>query len=285
LASLIVETVTTHSLSLGGVVLVGFTNFYTMLTVENLTKEFDGLTAVSGLGFTVEPNTITGLIGPNGAGKTTTFNMIAGHLTPSSGAVFFNEHEITGLRPYQTFQLGIVRTFQIPRPFSGMTVLENLTMVPRKQIGEKLWNNWLQNSAVKKEELKIKDKAKDLLEFLNLADLQNEFSGNLSGGQLKLLELGRALMSDPKLILLDEPAAGVNPILLEEIIDRIKDIHRQGVTFLIIEHNMELVMRLCSSILVMADGDMLMQGSPEEIRSDPRLIDAFLGSEASPRNN
>ena len=256
-----------------------------MLTVENLTKEFDGLTAVSGLGFTVEPNTITGLIGPNGAGKTTTFNMIAGHLTPSSGAVFFNEHEITGLRPYQTFQLGIVRTFQIPRPFSGMTVLENLTMVPRKQIGEKLWNNWLQNSAVKKEELKIKDKAKDLLEFLNLDDLQNEFSGNLSGGQLKLLELGRALMSDPKLILLDEPAAGVNPILLEEIIDRIKDIHRQGVTFLIIEHNMELVMRLCSSILVMADGDMLMQGSPEEIRSDPRLIDAFLGSEASPRNN
>ena len=248
-----------------------------MLTVENLAKEFDGLTAVNDLNFTVEPNTISGLIGPNGAGKTTTFNMIAGHLKPSSGKIYFDGKEITNLRPHQTFQLGIVRTFQIPRPFSGMTVLENLTMVPRNQIGEKIWNNWLRNNAVAREEQQIREKANGLLEFLNLSDLQNEYSGNLSGGQLKLLELGRALMSDPKVILLDEPAAGVNPTLLEEIIDRIRDIHSQGVTFLIIEHNMELVMRLCSSILVMAEGDILMRGAPEEIRSDPRLIDAFLG--------
>jgi len=255
-----------------------------MLTVENLAKEFDGLTAVNDLNFTVEPNTISGLIGPNGAGKTTTFNMIAGHLKPSSGKIYFDGKEITNLRPHQTFQLGIVRTFQIPRPFSGMTVLENLTMVPRNQIGEKIWNNWLRNNAVEREEQQIREKANGLLEFLNLSDLQNEYSGNLSGGQLKLLELGRALMSDPKVILLDEPAAGVNPTLLEEIIDRIRDIHSQGVTFLIIEHNMELVMRLCSSILVMAEGDILMRGAPEEIRSDPRLIDAFLGGGASLKN-
>ncbi len=255
-----------------------------MLTVENLAKEFDGLTAVNDLNFTVEPNTISGLIGPNGAGKTTTFNMIAGHLKPSSGKIYFDGKEITNLRPHQTFQLGIVRTFQIPRPFSGMTVLENLTMVPRNQIGEKIWNNWLRNNAVAREEQQIREKANGLLEFLNLSDLQNEYSGNLSGGQLKLLELGRALMSDPKVILLDEPAAGVNPTLLEEIIDRIRDIHSQGVTFLIIEHNMELVMRLCSSILVMAEGDILMRGAPEEIRSDPRLIDAFLGGGASLKN-
>jgi len=255
-----------------------------MLTVENLAKEFDGLTAVNDLNFTVEPNTISGLIGPNGAGKTTTFNMIAGHLKPSSGKIYFDGKEITNLRPHQTFQLGIVRTFQIPRPFSGMTVLENLTMVPCNQIGEKIWNNWLRNNAVEREEQQIREKANGLLEFLNLSDLQNEYSGNLSGGQLKLLELGRALMSDPKVILLDEPAAGVNPTLLEEIIDRIRDIHRQGVTFLIIEHNMELVMRLCSSILVMAEGGILMRGSPEKIRSDPRLIDAFLGGGASLKN-
>ena len=256
-----------------------------MLTVENLAKEFDGLTAVNDLNFTVEPNTISGLIGPNGAGKTTTFNMIAGHLKPSSGKIYFDGKEITNLRPHQTFQLGIVRTFQIPRPFSGMTVLENLTMVPRNQIGEKIWNNWLRNNAVAREEQQIREKANGLLEFLNLSDLQNEYSGNLSGGQLKLLELGRALMSDPKVILLDEPAAGVNPTLLEEIIDRIRDIHSQGVTFLIIELNMEIVMRLCSSILVMAEGDILMRGAPEEIRSDPRLIDAFLGGGTSLKND
>jgi len=255
-----------------------------MLTVENLAKEFDGLTAVNDLNFTVEPNTISGLIGPNGAGKTTTFNMIAGHLKPSGGKIYFDGREITNLRPHQTFQLGIVRTFQIPRPFSGMTVLENLTMVPRNQIGEKIWNNWLRNNAVEREEQQIREKANGLLEFLNLSDLQNEYSGNLSGGQLKLLELGRALMSDPKMILLDEPAAGVNPTLLEEIIDRIRDIHSQGVTFLIIEHNMELVMRLCSSILVMAEGDILMRGGPEKVRSDPRLIDAFLGGGTSLKN-
>ena len=252
-----------------------------MLSVHNLVKEFDGLTAVSDLSFTVEPETITGLIGPNGAGKTTTFNMITGHVKPSYGSIHFDGQDITNLRPHQAFHLGIVRTFQIPRPFSGMTVLENLTMVPGNQIGENVWNNWLRRSKVENEELRIQRKAHELLEFLNLSDLNNEFSGNLSGGQLKLLELGRALMSDPKLILLDEPAAGVNPTLLEEIIERIREIHRQGVTFLIIEHNMELVMRLCSSVLVMAEGGVLMEGSPEEIRSDPRLIDAFLGGSTS----
>lgn len=248
-----------------------------LLTVKNLCKEFDGLHAVNSVNFSVELGTITGLIGPNGAGKTTTFNIIAGHDSPTSGAVFFGKQEISGMKPYETFHLGIVRTFQIPRPFSGMTVLENMMMVPGSQLGENLWNNWIRLKQVKRQEATNREKALEILEFLKLEALRDEPSMHLSGGQLKLLELGRAMMSKPRMILLDEPAAGVNPVLLEEIIDRIREINEMGVTFLIIEHNMDLIMKLCSPILVMAEGSIMMQGSPEQVRSDKRLLDAFFG--------
>jgi len=181
------------------------------------------------------------------------------------------------MKSYETFHLGIVRTFQIPRPFSGMTVLENMMMVPGSQLGENLWNNWIRLKQVKRQEATNREKALEILEFLKLEALRDEPSMHLSGGQLKLLELGRAMMSKPRMILLDEPAAGVNPVLLEEIIDRIREINEMGVTFLIIEHNMDLIMKLCSPILVMAEGSIMMQGSPEQVRSDKRLLDAFFG--------
>ncbi len=248
-----------------------------LLTVKNLCKDFDGLHAVDSVSFTVNAGTITGLIGPNGAGKTTTFNIIAGHYRPSSGTVHLGNKDITDLKTHETFQLGIVRTFQIPRPFSGMSVLENMMMVPSPQLGENLWNNWLRYNQVCRQEADNQKKALELLEFLKLDALTDEPSMNLSGGQQKLLELGRAMMSNPRMILLDEPAAGVNSLLLEEIVERIRDINAMGVTFLIIEHNMDLIMKLCSPILVMAEGAILMQGSPEQVRSDKRLLDAFFG--------
>ena len=248
-----------------------------ILEVSSLSKEFEGLQAVSKASFSIEHGSVTGLIGPNGAGKTTMFNMIAGNVPPSSGRIMFDGHEITGKRPYQTFHLGIVRTFQIPRPFSGMTVLENLMMVPGDQLGERFWNNWLRYQAVREQEAVFRKKAETILEFLKLDQLKHEPASNLSGGQLKLLELGRALISDPKMILLDEPAAGVNPVLLEEIIERIREINRMGITILIIGHNMEMVMKLCSPIMVMSEGSILMQGDADEIRSDKRLLEAFFG--------
>ena len=248
-----------------------------ILEVSSLSKEFEGIQAVSQASFSIEQGSITGLIGPNGAGKTTMFNMIAGNIKPSSGSILFDDHEITGKKPHQTFHLGIVRTFQIPRPFPKMTVLENLMMVPGGQLGERFWNNWLRLQSVLEQEGVLRERAGQIMEFLKLDQLKNEPASNLSGGQLKLLELGRALISDPKLILLDEPAAGVNPVLLEEIIQKIREINQMGITFLIIEHNMEMVMKLCSPILVMAEGSILMQGNADEIRSDKRLLEAFFG--------
>ena len=248
-----------------------------ILEAKSLSKEFEGIQAVSQASFSIEQGSITGLIGPNGAGKTTMFNMIAGNIKPSSGSILFDDHEITGKKPHQTFHLGIVRTFQIPRPFPKMTVLENLMMVPGGQLGERFWNNWLRLQSVLEQEGVLWERAGQIMEFLKLDQLKNEPASNLSGGQLKLLELGRALISDPKLILLDEPAAGVNPVLLEEIIQKIREINQMGITFLIIEHNMEMVMKLCSPILVMAEGSILMQGNADEIRSDKRLLEAFFG--------
>ena len=232
-----------------------------ILEVSSLSKEFKGLQAVSQASFSIEQGSVTGLIGPNGAGKTTMFNMIAGNVPPSSGRIMFDGYEITGKRPYQTFHLGIVRTFQIPRPFSGMTVLENLMMVPGDQLGERFWNNWLRCQAVREQEAVFRKKAETILEFLKLDLLKHEPASNLSGGQLKLLELGRALISDPKMILLDEPAAGVNPGAFgRKYIERIREINRMGITILIIEHNMEMVMKLCSPIMVMSEGSIFDAG-------------------------
>lgn len=248
-----------------------------MLDLTAVTKDFGGLRAVDGVGFSLTRGTITGLIGPNGAGKTTLFNIIAGALKPTSGSIVFEGQRIDGLPPHRIFRSGISRTFQIPKPFGGMSVLENLMVVPLGQSGERFWNSWVGRATIRAEERRNRDKAREILEFLGLARLAGEAARNLSGGQLKLLELGRALMADPRLILLDEPGAGVNRTLLGQIVERIAELNRRGISFLIIEHNMDLVMNLCRPIVVMAGGKLLLQGDPDTVRRDPRVLDAYLG--------
>ena len=248
-----------------------------MIQVVDLVKDFGGLQAVDGVTFAVDRGTITGLIGPNGAGKTTMFNMIAGALAPTAGEIRFAGERIDGKPTYDVFRRGLVRTFQIPRPFAEMTVLENLMMVPLGQLGENFVNAWFRRAAVRAQERVLRDQAREILVFLDLEQLAHEAAKNLSGGQLKLLELGRALMSEPQAILLDEPGAGINPTLLGQIIDRIAALNGRGITFLIIEHNMDLVMNLCEPILVMVNGKLLLEGNAAAVRSDERVLEAFLG--------
>lgn len=248
-----------------------------MLEVGDLVKEFGGLRAVGGVSFTLAAHTITGLIGPNGAGKTTLFNTIAGVHRPSSGSISFLGRRIGGLPPHRIFHAGLVRTFQIPRPFAGMTVLENTMLVPAGQAGERFWNNWFARSQVRAQERAGRERAREVLDFVGLERLSGEYAKNLSGGQQKLLELARVLMAEPQLILLDEPGAGVNPTLLVTIMDKLRELHARGITFLIIEHNMDLIMNLCNPVLVMAQGRLLMEGPPEVVRNDPRVLEAYLG--------
>ncbi|WP_210411726.1 ABC transporter ATP-binding protein [Rhodoferax sediminis] len=248
-----------------------------VLEVGDLVKEFGGLRAVDGVSFTLAAHTITGLIGPNGAGKTTLFNTIAGVHRPSSGSISFLGRRIGGLPPHRIFHAGLVRTFQIPRPFAGMTVLENTMLVPAGQAGERFWNNWFARSQVRAQERAGRERAREVLDFVGLERLSGEYAKNLSGGQQKLLELARVLMAEPQLILLDEPGAGVNPTLLVTIMDKLRELHARGITFLIIEHNMDLIMNLCNPVLVMAQGRLLMEGPPEVVRNDPRVLEAYLG--------
>ena len=248
-----------------------------MLELRQVRKTFDNLRAVDGVDLTVEASRITGLIGPNGAGKTTLFNLIAGTLTPSAGSIHFMGQRISGLSPDRIFQRGLARTFQVPRPFPQMTVLENLMLVPGAQLGERFWNNWLRPAQVARQERQARERAMSVLETCALADKASHLAGRLSGGQHKLLELARVLMIEPKLILLDEPAAGVNPALLETLVERVIALHRSGIAFLVIEHNMDLVMRLCQPIIVMMQGQVVTQGSADEVRNDRRVLDAYLG--------
>ncbi len=249
-----------------------------MLEIEGLNKNFGGVQAVRDCSFSIEEGTITGLIGPNGAGKTTTFNMIAGEERPSSGRIVFQGSEITGLPTYKMFHRGIVRTFQIPHEFAKMTVLENLMVVPPDQPGEHIFNNWLARGSVARRESEVMKKAEDALEFLSISHLRDEQAGNLSGGQKKLLELGRTMMTDAKLVLLDEPGAGVNPTLLLKIREMISRLRQErGYTFCVIEHDMDLIASLCDPVIVLAEGTVLMQGTMEEVRRDPRVLDAYLG--------
>ncbi len=248
-----------------------------MLEVERLVKEFGGLRAVDDVSFTLRAHTITGLIGPNGAGKTTLFNTIAGVHRPSAGSISFLGRPIGGRSPYRIFDEGLVRTFQIPRPFAGMTVLENCMLVPSAQAGERFWNNWFARPRVRAQERAVRERALETLEFVGLARLSGEFARNLSGGQQKLLELARVLMSEPRLVLLDEPGAGVNPTLLVSIVDKLRALHARGITFLVIEHNMDLIMNLCDPILVMAQGKLILEGSPQVVRNDSRVLEAYLG--------
>jgi branched-chain amino acid transport system ATP-binding protein len=252
-----------------------------MLRVNELSKEFGGVKAVHTVSFDLALDRITGLIGPNGAGKTTLFNLIAGSLRPSSGSVTFEGKRIDGQPPHAIFAAGIARTFQIPRPFAAMTVLENLMMAPRRQSGEQFWKNWLEPRHIIAEERTLRERARALLAFVGLEMLANEPARVLSGGQRKLLEFARVLMAEPKLILLDEPGAGINPALLATLMEKISAVRKSGIGFLIIEHNMDLVMSLCQPILVMANGALLLEGSADEVRRDPRVQDAYLGGAAA----
>ena len=251
-----------------------------MLEVVEVTRRFGGVEAVSGVSLSIPRGTITGLIGPNGAGKTTLFNLIAGTLAPSAGRITLDGRRIEHEAAHRRLARGLGRTFQIPRPFPAMTVLENVMLAAPGQTGERVLPNWLAPRRVAAQERRNAARARELIGFVTLDRLTEAPARSLSGGQHKLLELARVLMADPRIILLDEPAAGVNPSLLETIIDRIRALHARGITFLLIEHDMDLVGRLCGHVHVMAAGRMLAEGAPDAVIRDPAVIDAYLGGAA-----
>jgi len=251
-----------------------------VLTIDRLSKRFGGLRAVDACGFEVLDRTITGLIGPNGAGKTTLFHLLTGFLRPDAGRVHLDGAEITGLPPHRVFHRGVCRTFQIPRELKGLSVIENLMLVAPGQLGERIWNPIIRPRAVFRQERDVRRAAAEVLEFLDLAPVAEAPAGSLSGGQKKLLELGRTMMATPQLVLLDEPGAGVNRTLLKRLAQAIERLRAErGLTFLLIEHDMDFVMRLCRPIVVMSEGRVLAQGEPEEIQRDPRVLDAYLGGQ------
>ena len=249
-----------------------------MIQIKNLKMHFGGIHAVDDVSLTLETGRITGLIGPNGAGKTTLFNVIAGHYKPTNGQVFLDGEDITGLPPHELFAKGMLRTFQIAHEFSTLTVRENLMMVPGGQSGERLIDTWLRPRRVKQEEETVRAKADDVITFLEISHVADELAGNLSGGQKKLLELGRTMMTDAKIVFLDEVGAGVNRTLLNTLGDAIIRLNQErGYTFCMIEHDMDFIGRLCESVIVMAEGHVLAQGTAAEVTSNEQVIEAYLG--------
>ena len=250
-----------------------------MIKVENLHRHFGGFRAVDGASLEIREGSITGLVGPNGAGKTTLFNVIAGVLPPTSGRVTMAGTDITGMAPHELFHKGLLRTFQIAHEFSSMTVRENLMMVPGGQSGETLWNTWFGRKRIANEERALQAKADEVLEFLTVDHLRDEKAGNLSGGQKKLLELGRTMMVDARIVFLDEVGAGVNRTLLNTIGDAIIRLNKErGYTFCMIEHDMEFIGRLCDPVIVMAEGKVLAEGTIDEIKANEQVIEAYLGT-------
>ncbi|USZ72764.1 ABC transporter ATP-binding protein [Natronosalvus halobius] len=249
------------------------------LRIENLRKTFGGIVAVDDATFEVEAGSLTGLIGPNGAGKSTTFNCIAGAHTPDSGTVSFQGEDITGLRPDQVANKGLVRTFQIARELEEMTVLENLMLAPQGQLGESLWRSVTPGvrGEVVEQEIEIRDRVWEMLDFFEIDHIAHTQAGTLSGGQRKLLEMARALMTDPDMLLLDEPLAGVNPTLEEKLLDRVHELREQGYTFLLVEHDMDVIMENCEHVIVMHQGSVLAEGEPAAVQSNERVIQAYLG--------
>ncbi|WP_135830029.1 ABC transporter ATP-binding protein [Halorussus halobius] len=251
------------------------------LEVEGLRKTFGGITAVDDVSFGVEKGSLTGLIGPNGAGKSTTFNLITGMHEPDSGAVRFNGEDVTGLPPHEIATRGLARTFQIARELEEMTVLENMMLAPKGQMGESLWRSvtpGLRND-VQRQETEQLERVWDVLDFFEIDHLAEEYAGNLSGGQRKLLEMARALLTDPDVLLLDEPFAGVNPSLEKRLLEHVHDLREEGYTFLIVEHDMDLIMENCERVIVMHQGRILKDGTPTEVKQSEDVIEAYLGGE------
>ena len=249
-----------------------------ILVIDNVSKYFGGLAAVSNCSLKIKKGSITGIIGPNGSGKTTLFNLIAGNLKANDGIVLFDDENITNIPSYELFSKGLLRTFQIAHEFSNLTVLENLMMVPGNQSGEKLLNALFNKEMVKKEEEKLKRKADEVVDFLNLKHLSNELAGNLSGGQKKLLELGRTMMVDAKLVLLDEVGAGVNRTLLKDLGTAILKLNKEkGYTFCMIEHDMDFISRMCDPVIVMSEGSVLFEGTSDQVKKNDKVIESYLG--------
>jgi branched-chain amino acid transport system ATP-binding protein len=250
-----------------------------MIRVENLHMHFGGIRAVDGASIRVAKGSITGLIGPNGAGKTTLFNVVAGHYRPTSGRVFLGDEEITGLTPHELFHKGLLRTFQIAHEFGTLTVRENLMMVPPEQPGETLWDAWFKPGRVRAREAEVRARADEVIDFLEIRHVADELAGNLSGGQKKLLELGRTMMVDAKIVFLDEVGAGVNRTLLKTIGEAIVRLNQErGYTFCMIEHDMDFIGRLCDPVIVMAEGRVLTEGAPDAVMANEAVIEAYLGT-------
>lgn len=252
-----------------------------MISVEHVSMSFGGIRAVQDCSLTVAKGSITGLIGPNGAGKSTLFNCIAGLYRPTAGRIMLDGKDITGKKPHELFHLGVARTFQVAHEFSNMPVIENLMLVPAGQSGERLLSACLAWGRVRDEEAKLRKRAEEVIDFLRLGAVRYERAGNLSGGQKKLLELGRVMMAEPKVVLLDEVGAGVNRTLLAELASDIERLNRErGYTFFVIEHDMDLIARLCDPVIVMAAGSVLTQGKMSDIRKDTRVVEAYFGGGA-----
>jgi len=250
-----------------------------VIDVRNVSKHFGGVYAVDQCSLQVARGSVTGLIGPNGAGKSTLFNLVAGNLVPDTGRIIFDGKDVTGMKPHQLFHQGMLRTFQIAHEFSNMTALENLMMVPPGQPGESLLATWFQPGKVRAAETGVRQKALDVIDFLKLGHVKDELAGNLSGGQKKLLELGRTMMVDAKVVLLDEVGAGVNKTLLNDLGDNITRMNRElGYTFFVIEHDMDLIGRLCDPVIVMAQGTKIAEGPMTEIRANPEIVEAYFGA-------
>ncbi|SEP11608.1 amino acid/amide ABC transporter ATP-binding protein 1, HAAT family [Salinihabitans flavidus] len=250
-----------------------------MIVVEDVHKHFGGFHAVDGATLSIQAGSITGLIGPNGAGKTTLFNVIAGVLKPTSGRVTMAGDDITGLPPHELFHKGLLRTFQIAHEFSSMSCRENLMMVPGNQTGEKLWNTWFGRKRIAEEERALRAKADEVLEFLTISHLADQKAAEVSGGQKKLLELGRTMMVDAQIVFLDEVGAGVNRTLLNTIGDAIIRLNKErNYTFVVIEHDMDFIERLCDPVICMAEGKVLTEGSLAEIKANEQVIEAYLGT-------
>lgn len=250
-----------------------------MIKVDNLHRHFGAFRAVDGASLEIAKGSITGLVGPNGAGKTTLFNVIAGALPPTSGTVIMDGEDISGLPPHELFHKGLLRTFQIAHEFSSMSCRENLMMVPGGQWGESLWNTWFGRKRIAEEERALRAKADEVLDFLTISHLADHPAGAISGGQKKLLELGRTMMVDAKIVFLDEVGAGVNRTLLNTIADTIVRLNQErNYTFCVIEHDMDFIGRICDPVIVMAEGKKLAEGTLDEIKANEAVIEAYLGT-------